>query len=99
VDSESTKWLPKRVTSNTQDHSYPLTSTMSYSVRIRRFGDEKFTIGHKGDVNCGAALNVSDLLAGILSDLQAGRTNVTGVTEITVTVKKREHGPVTPATE
>lgn len=73
--------------------------TMSYLVRIKRGGDERFSSEHGGDVSYNGLQTVRDLLAGILSDSRVGAMNVHHLTDITVTVWKRRLGPVTPATE
>lgn len=94
-----TKKQPQQGASSTSAASSPKTLMIFYSVLIKRFGDERFTIEHAGSVNLNDPQSVADLLAGILSVSRVGPMNAHRLTEITVTVKRRERGVVTPATE
>ena len=91
--------LPKQETLGIPVRSFPSTITMSYLVQIKRPGDEKYSSEHGGDVRYNGLQTVADLLAGILSVSRVGRMNAHRLTEITVTVSRRERGAVTRAIE
>jgi hypothetical protein len=89
----------KREDFSTRAASSPEMVTISCLVRIKRRGGGSFSNGVVGDVNLDEQLTVRDMLAGILSASPVGAMSALGLTEIIVTVKKREDGLAIRATE